>query len=85
MIHRFALLYAASRCNLEVLSINIQGTPEEPLFQANQIGALPGLVNIRVAPVSQIPWNARQGLYSRLSPIDRFLNNFFFEVGGCAE
>ena len=29
------------------VSINIQGTPEEPLFQANQIGALLGLVNIR--------------------------------------
>ena len=28
-------------------TINIQGTPEEPLFQANQIGSLLGLVNIR--------------------------------------
>ena len=28
-------------------SINIQGTPEDPLFQANQIGSLLGLVNIR--------------------------------------
>lgn len=28
-------------------SINIQGTPDDPLFQANQIGALLGIVNIR--------------------------------------
>ena len=28
------------------ISINIQGTPEDPLFQANQIGALLGLVNV---------------------------------------
>jgi prophage antirepressor-like protein len=27
--------------------INIQGTPEEPLFQANQIGKLLGFSNIR--------------------------------------
>jgi prophage antirepressor-like protein len=27
--------------------INIQGTPEEPLFQANQVGALLGMANIR--------------------------------------
>ena len=29
------------------VSINIQGTLEDPLFQANQIGTLLGLVNIR--------------------------------------
>jgi hypothetical protein len=29
------------------VTINIQGTPDDPLFQANQIGALLGLVNIR--------------------------------------
>ena len=28
------------------VSINIQGTPEDPLFQAKQIGTLLGLVNI---------------------------------------
>ena len=28
------------------ISINIQGTPEKPLFQANQIGSMLGLVNI---------------------------------------
>jgi anti-repressor protein len=28
-------------------NINIQGTPEDPLFQANQIGTLLGMVNIR--------------------------------------
>jgi prophage antirepressor-like protein len=27
--------------------LNIQGTPEDPLFQANQVGALLGIVNIR--------------------------------------
>jgi prophage antirepressor-like protein len=31
------------------VTINIQGTPEDPLFQANQIGALLGLVNVRDA------------------------------------
>ena len=29
------------------ITINIQGTPEDPRFQASQIGALLGLVNIR--------------------------------------
>ena len=31
------------------ITINIQGTPEDPLFQANQIGALLGFGNIRDA------------------------------------
>ena len=29
------------------VSLNIQGTPDEPLFQASQVGALLGLTNIR--------------------------------------
>lgn len=33
--------------NEDTQEINIQGTYEEPLFQANQIGKLLGLVNIR--------------------------------------
>ena len=31
----------------EALNVNIQGTPEHPLFQANQVGKVLGLANIR--------------------------------------
>ena len=42
--------YARRKVGLERgVTINIQGTPEDPLFQANQIGELLGLVNVRDA------------------------------------
>lgn len=41
------IVRAFTDANLKGVYINIQGTPDDPLFQANQIGALLGLVNIR--------------------------------------
>lgn len=69
-----------------VTSINFQGTLEAPLFQANQIGALLGIVNIRdtikdfdehekVIQLAQTPGGSQQTLFLTEVGLYRLLGN----------